>query len=352
MACACLLAAKPSGAFAPQHRPFGSSSSRLSVFLRDNEDGPSREIRDRPQQPQQDGGNDARKSPPRNSFFDRADATRFDLNDDLQMMRHEVAEMEVRYEDALHLGNFETAAELRAMLRVIRGRDAELVYSEATCQMNEALADGDDERVRRCRDERDAARKSMPQFNLHGLWVGKYGSNGYEMVNVTYAGDTLVATKVTGDRYVPRGELSFTVDLQPRTCDDPDALPPVELEDAAAAQWGSKFLPRFVGRGHVADEEYEEIARVEGQLVLIGDYFSFAWVPQKHQIFFGRPSGELALRMLRDYISKEDEAENRRAVAERMYSGNVEDISSLEGGAKRIFTLSDLTDLEKKTFDP
>lgn len=41
---------------------------------------------------------------------------------------------------------------------------------------------------------------------------------------------------------------------------------------------------------------------MEGQLVVIGngDYFSFAWVPLEHQIFFGRPSPELAIRMLRE----------------------------------------------------
>ena len=40
---------------------------------------------------------------------------------------------------------------------------------------------------------------------------------------------------------------------------------------------------------------------MEGQLIIIGDqYFSFAWVPIEQQIFFGRPSPELALKMLRD----------------------------------------------------
>jgi hypothetical protein len=40
---------------------------------------------------------------------------------------------------------------------------------------------------------------------------------------------------------------------------------------------------------------------MEGQLILIGkEYFSFAWVPIEHQIFFGRPSAELALKMLRE----------------------------------------------------
>ena len=40
---------------------------------------------------------------------------------------------------------------------------------------------------------------------------------------------------------------------------------------------------------------------MEGQLIIIGEkYFSFAWVPIEQQIFFGRPSPELALKMLRE----------------------------------------------------
>jgi len=31
----------------------------------------------------------------------------------------------------------------------------------------------------------------------------------------------------------------------------------------------------------------------------VGEYFSFAWIPLGHQIFFGRPSAELTLRMLK-----------------------------------------------------
>ena len=38
---------------------------------------------------------------------------------------------------------------------------------------------------------------------------------------------------------------------------------------------------------------------MDGQLILVGDYFSFAWIPIGHQIFFGRPSAELTLKMLR-----------------------------------------------------
>jgi len=165
------------------------------------------------------------------------------------------------------------------------------------------------------------------------------------MINITYAGDALVATKVVGDRFVSRGGTSFTADLRPRTPGDPDALPPVLLPAAYADRWGARMLPRFTGRGHVDGGARE----VEGQLILVGDCISFAWVPLEHQIVFGRPDGELALRMLRDCISEEDEAENARAVAERMYSGEVQYVAAgSERAARRILRLSDLRDLQRK----
>jgi hypothetical protein len=39
---------------------------------------------------------------------------------------------------------------------------------------------------------------------------------------------------------------------------------------------------------------------MEGQLILVGDFFSFAWVPIGKQIFFGRPSPELTIRMMKE----------------------------------------------------
>jgi hypothetical protein len=33
---------------------------------------------------------------------------------------------------------------------------------------------------------------------------------------------------------------------------------------------------------------------------MVKDYFSFAWIPLGHQVFFGRPSAELALKMMQE----------------------------------------------------
>ena len=134
----------------------------------------------------------------------------------------------------------------------------------------------------------------------------RYGMHGFEMINVTYVGDQLVAYKVTGDKNIPRGEISFTADLSPNAGEDMYGqsikLDPIELSEKSAKKWGTRRLPRFPGQGHAAEPGFINNQYLDGQLVVIGngEYFSFAWVPLEHQIFFGRPSAELTLKMLKD----------------------------------------------------
>jgi hypothetical protein len=49
----------------------------------------------------------------------------------------------------------------------------------------------------------------------------------------------------------------------------------------------------------VAHQGYVNSQWIDGQLILVGRYFSFAWLPIGHQVFFGRPSAELTLKLLR-----------------------------------------------------
>lgn len=129
------------------------------------------------------------------------------------------------------------------------------------------------------------------------------------MINVTYSGDTtLIATKVTGDKNVPKGETTFTVDLTPRIATNNQHathLEPIELDEKAQRQWGKKFLPRHSGKGQVASENFANAQWMEGQMILVGRFFSFAWVPIGHQIFFGRPSSELTIKMMREAREEE-----------------------------------------------
>lgn len=194
----------------------------------------------------------------------------------------------------------------REKLRAAEQRDPELAYKLALAQVELAEQEGRDASEHEATAA--AARSCLPQFNLEGLWVGKYGRS-YDLINITYVGDTLIAEKVTGDNNVPKGALSFQADLHPlrkstrktKSSSIVSTLQPITLTNKAAQKWGTKKLPRYAGLGQVAEEGYKNAQWIDGQLIIIGtDYFSFAWLPIEQQIFFGRPSPELALKMLRD----------------------------------------------------
>ena len=133
-----------------------------------------------------------------------------------------------------------------------------------------------------------------------------YGdTKGLQVINITYSGDELIATKVTGDANVPRGETSFTVNVQP--CNS-TALPPVKL----ISDHRSGEFRRFPGKGQVSRKGFKHHRFVEGQMILFENRFSFVWIPTKHHVLFHRPTPEMTLKLLRNTISKEDEIENMR----------------------------------------
>lgn len=260
---------------------------------------------------------------------ERARSSRYLSGDDLHELRKEVLRLHEDLKAARDSHDLLAVAEVERTILKAQQLDAEFMYQVASERMEAAqLAGLHDEARVHCKQAMDA-RLALPQFNLQGLWVGKYGEHGFEMINVTYVGDTLVARKVTGDRTVPKGEMSFSVNLSPSSSSTPptisgpppsdvyaelegiDTTPsvePIELGPEAAQQWGAKYLQRFTGQGQVASEGFSDSEWLEGQLILVGqDYFSFAWLPIGHQVFFGRPSPELTLKLLRqsrDYSTK------------------------------------------------
>jgi hypothetical protein len=257
--------------------------------------------------------------------------SRFLHGDELIELRKYMKNLEKDLERAREKGDYRAVHDLSKALHESQQMDAEHVYLLALENMESAKRNGLEDEVEEYRQEALLARTCLPQFMLSGLWVGKYGDHGYEMVNVTYAGgelgNVLVATKVTGDKNVPKGEITFTADLHPEAKGRKE-LNPIELSDTAAKQWGHKHLPRFPGQGQVAAEGFVNNQWMDGQLILVGEYFSFAWLPIGHQIFFGRPSAELTLKMLKqskmaDYGAINMDAPNalakQRAFAQRCF---------------------------------
>jgi len=235
--------------------------------------------------------------------------TKFAVGDELHLLRKEVMELRGQLEESRSVGKKVQALDLEHAILRAQKRDPEFAYSMALERLRTAEDLPEIYDVDLLRKEAAEARSALPQLNLEGLWVGKYGDSGYEMINVTYVGDVLYAYKITGDGNVPKGELSFKVDLGQGSAHngkDNQVLEPIELGEFAAKQWGAKFLNRFSGEGQVASEGYRNAKYIEGQLIMVNDYFSFAWVPIGHQVFFGRPSAELVLKLLRDSTSDLD----------------------------------------------
>ena len=245
--------------------------------------------------------------------LEQASSSRFVTGDALHVLRTKVLGLRRDLQKARKRRNHKRIAELENGIWEAQQVDAEFVYQVSKERLQAAEASGLQQEAEHYRQEVALARQALPQFNLGGLWVGKYGEQGFEMINVTYVDDTLIAYKVTGDANVPKGQVSFSVDLgTPST-----TLEPIELQDDAAQQWGSKFLPRFDGQGQVASRGYVNSQWLAGQLILVNQYFSFAWLPIGHQVFFGRPSAELTLKLLRQSRSKMQQDDLIRDFLER-----------------------------------
>lgn len=134
-------------------------------------------------------------------------------------------------------------------------------------------------------------------------------------MNVTYDGNTLKATKVTGDENVPRGKVSFTADLSPVGETSASYLKPLQVSLPSGNT--TSRLPRYVGKGQLARPGFVDSRFVDGQLVMFEKHFSFVWVKQTFHVLFRRPTPEQTLKLLRNPISKEDELENMRTHLER-----------------------------------
>ena len=135
-------------------------------------------------------------------------------------------------------------------------------------------------------------------------------------MNLTYVGDTIVATKVTGDDTVPRGEVSFTANLSPppinaTDAEDEEASPAAaEANTILQTKYGESIFP---GEGQLAKKEFKDAKFIAGVFIVYDAHrISFSWVSTKHHVFFVRPSPNETIRLLRDVISREDEVDNMR----------------------------------------
>lgn len=181
-----------------------------------------------------------------------------------------------------------------------------------------------------------------------------YGDHGEELINVTYVGDTLLASKVTGDDNVPRGQITFSVDLTPRNASH--ALEPLKLSLDQSSTTTATKLARYAGKGQVAKRGFVDHKYIDGQLVMFDKHFSFVWVPIRHHVLFRRPSPQQILSMLRDPIAREDELENVKNHLARCYEMDMTDSLARQAShdryddepLRRIAFTADLKSLEDR----
>jgi hypothetical protein len=255
---------------------------------------------------------------------------RFAQGIELQNLRSDISALKDNLRWALATDDIQCIIDLTAAIQEAEDRDPELVYKKAL----QNIADANDMSVSKkysviSKNTKEAlsARNYIPRLNMEGLWLGSFGGAGSQLVNVTYTGDTLIATKVTEDDWIPRGEVVFRSDLGPKllAADKMSKqLRPIALSGSAASKFGTQYLERYGGEGIVSEDGSRNEKFVEGQLIMFDGYFSFLWLPSKQHVFFSRPNPELTIHMLRDTISVEDEVQNMREHLTKCFDKNIE----------------------------
>jgi Cyclin D1 binding domain len=280
--------------------PFGISSSCKSTRIGQPRYSLPNDIFDIPDHPPQEEEEEEETTSHKSQFLQ---------GDALHRLRRRIYNLKSGLQEARRHHDTDRIEELSAAILAGQAQDGEYMYAWHSRQMQQALQRRDLIQAEVHRHAAGAARDSLPQFQLSGLWVGKYDTT-FQLVNITYQGDVLTAYKMTGrDGHVPRGAITFQVDLTPDVLrgspvlhdeERPQQLEPIQLNEEAMEQWGAQYLQRHAGRGQVAASGYRHAQFIEGQLILVSPYFSFVWLPTGHQVFFGRPSPELTLQLLRE----------------------------------------------------
>lgn len=86
-------------------------------------------------------------------------------------------------------------------------------------------------------------------MDLSGEWIGHYPGHYDEVIEICHSGNSVVATKLTGDDHVPAGEITWRA-----------------------------VLPDGSGEGQIAGHDFHNPRFVPGLLtVLDSDHITFEW---------------------------------------------------------------------------
>jgi hypothetical protein len=102
--------------------------------------------------------------------------------DDLWTLRNVMNRLSRKLIDTINSGLRQEEEEVREQLRGIEEQDPELVYKMEVQELHQAQNEGRNSDAELHGSKAMEARSCLPAYNLEGLWVGKYGHHGYEMI--------------------------------------------------------------------------------------------------------------------------------------------------------------------------
>ena len=226
---------------------------------------------------------------------------RFASRRELPNVRKQRLNIEEQLESAVHTEDYVLAAHLRDDLAELRQKDPVVMASALRDELSRHISGERYDDAARCRDRLLVLRRFLPQYQLAGLWKGNYPNHGEALVRLHYQGDTLLATKVTGDEHVPAGAVTFRADLTTPYHESTiletgsDELVGVRVEVVSISSEGSsqQKVERYRGEGQIAARGYSHAHYVPGQLFLMDEnVIGFLWVALGTFVVFNRVGEE------------------------------------------------------------
>mmetsp|Transcript_3822 Transcript_3822/g.9908 ORF Transcript_3822/g.9908 Transcript_3822/m.9908 type:complete len:296 (-) Transcript_3822:85-972(-) len=211
---------------------------------------------------------------------------------DLPTLREQVVEVERELASAVGREDYSAACTLRDRVTELRTRDPQHRFTQLCAALRQAVAVEDYSKAADLHTEMLSVKHHLPQFQLAGLWRGLYPHHGDETIRLRYSRDDpnrLIATKVTGDDHVPRGEVTFTADLLDVLPNSPQRTVVRRLSSGAESE---HLVTRYTGSGQVATKGFTDPCFVEGELFMFDtETVGFMWVPFGQLILFSRVDG-------------------------------------------------------------
>jgi len=234
---------------------------------------------------------------------------KFAPSEDLGEVRQQIAMARQSLENAVDGEDYVAAAMHRDDLRELIAKDPAEAAADVRKQLQEAVRRERYGEAAQWKDNLRVLRRFLPQYQLAGLWKGNYPNHGEELIRVRYVGDTMYATKVTGDEHVPAGEITFQAELATPFVEtetqyssgDGDELVGVRVEVVSLSSDGApqqREVERYHGEGRIAARGFQHAHFVPGQLFLMDtDVLGFLWLPLGTLVVFNRVPEEEERRM-------------------------------------------------------